>query len=296
MVRMYTYIPRENKNLLRKERKKIDMLGLITGAAGTVVNEQLDRAREDRTNKQTEKLMGIQQQNQRNLNQQGHDLSLKHWRDTSYPMQKMMMEKAGLNPALMYGNAGTGGSTGSGSGGGASMGQAASSQGKAMDINNSMLVKAQIDNIKADTAQKVENTGGIGETTRAKKFANDMNETIKRYIQIGREGEETSKAVKGDRDNIEWSTEKEMYKDKEGKLTNQAPAYKAIQAKMEIPIEQLKTAKANANSAEAEQVIQKFKSTMAQNGISPDTPWYAKLLTDLLEKAGYGEIIRSAIE
>ncbi len=139
------------------------MLGLITGAAGTVINEQLDRAREDRTNKQTEKLMGIQQQNQRNLNQQGHDLSLKHWRDTSYPMQKMMMEKAGLNPALMYGNAGTGGSTGSGSGGSASMGQAASSQGKAMDINNSMLVKAQIETLEAQakkTNQEADNLAG----------------------------------------------------------------------------------------------------------------------------------------
>ena len=48
-------------------------------------------------------LMGMQYQNQRLLNQQGHDLQMDMWNKTNYKAQVEHMKKAGLNPGLMYG-------------------------------------------------------------------------------------------------------------------------------------------------------------------------------------------------
>jgi hypothetical protein len=73
---------------------------------------------------QEQELMSIQHQNQQQLNQQGHELQYDMWKKTNYPAQVRMMEKAGLNPALMYKGAGAGGTTGSQSGGAASKGNA----------------------------------------------------------------------------------------------------------------------------------------------------------------------------
>ena len=49
------------------------------------------------------KLMGIQLDNQRNLNKQGQELAMKTWRETNYPAQMKMLKEAGLNPGLLYG-------------------------------------------------------------------------------------------------------------------------------------------------------------------------------------------------
>lgn len=73
---------------------------------------------------QEQELMDIHHQNQQQLNQQGHNLQYDMWKKTSYPAQVRMMEKAGLNPALMYKGAGPSGQTGSQTGGAASKGNA----------------------------------------------------------------------------------------------------------------------------------------------------------------------------
>jgi hypothetical protein len=85
--------------------------------------------------------MNHQYANQRLLNQQGHDLQMDMWNKTNYGAQVQHMKDAGLNPALMYGSAGQGGSTGSQSGGSASGGNAAGE--RVMDLNNA-LVGAEI--------------------------------------------------------------------------------------------------------------------------------------------------------
>jgi hypothetical protein len=69
------------------------------------------------------------------------------------------MMEAGLNPALMYGSAGQGGTTGSQSGGSASMGS--SQQGKVMDLSNA-LIGAQIDDLKASAKKKDVEANKIG--------------------------------------------------------------------------------------------------------------------------------------
>jgi len=103
---------------------------------------------ERRNYRNNRNLMGLQNQYQRGLNQQGHDLQMDMWNKTNYGAQVGHMKDAGLNPALMYKGAGPGGTTGSQGGGSASMGS--SQQGKVMDLSNA-LVGAQIGKLQAET-------------------------------------------------------------------------------------------------------------------------------------------------
>jgi hypothetical protein len=57
------------------------------------------------------KLMGFQKGHQMDLNRHGQELAMDMWNQTNYKAQVDHMKKAGLNPALMYGSAGQGGST-----------------------------------------------------------------------------------------------------------------------------------------------------------------------------------------
>ena len=114
---------------------------------------------ERRNYRNNRNLMGLQNEYQRGLNQQGHDLQMDMWNKTNYGAQVEHMKNAGLNPALMYGSAGQGGTTGSQSGGSASMGS--SQQGKVMDLQNALLgaqikgmeAKANSDNANAEATR-----------------------------------------------------------------------------------------------------------------------------------------------
>lgn len=116
-----------------------------------------------------EKLMGIQMANQMALNQQGHDLQLDMWNKTNYEAQIKHMIKAGLNPGLMYGQSGGGGTTtGSQSGGSASGGNAPQG-GMPMELMAQMAQIASQTRLNNAQAGKLEKetptTGNLGDTT-----------------------------------------------------------------------------------------------------------------------------------
>jgi hypothetical protein len=67
-------------------------------------------------------LMDIQHSNQMALNRQGHELQMDMWNKTGYEAQVQQLKNAGLNPGLLYGKGGPGGTTGSQTGGSAAMG------------------------------------------------------------------------------------------------------------------------------------------------------------------------------
>ena len=99
------------------------MLGKLMGVA-------LGRAETKRGNATERGFMEQQYQNQRSLNQQGHDLQMDMWNKTNYGAQLQHMKDAGLNPALMYGMGGGGGATtGSQGGGSAAKGNAQKQMG-----------------------------------------------------------------------------------------------------------------------------------------------------------------------
>ncbi len=98
------------------------ILGGIGGSAMGLLGGIGRKRREKRQVKYQKELMGMQQQNQKELNQQGHELQMKMWNDTNYGAQMEHIKGAGLNPALMYGMSGGGGTTTGSQGGGSASG------------------------------------------------------------------------------------------------------------------------------------------------------------------------------
>ncbi len=160
------------------------LMGVGTGVAGIVGDQVLNQQQFN----QEQELMDIQLANQQTLNEQGHDLQMQMWKDTNYPAQVQMMKSAGLNPALMYGMKGGGGTTtGSQGGGAAAKGNAP--QNKGVNMQNIMMglqmknLQAQTDNIKADTQNKGGELEGINLDNARKEIENTwLNEKEKATV------------------------------------------------------------------------------------------------------------------
>lgn len=158
----------------------IDPTSAIVQGASTMLGMGLDNTRQKQQYQNQVDLMGIQQGHQMALNKQGQEIAQQNWDYTNYENQKKHMENAGLNVGLMYGSAGQGGQSTSASGGSAASGQAPT-------INNSnaqmglqlgeqlQLMKAQKENIQADTVLKEKEAGYTGGAKTENTQANTGN-------------------------------------------------------------------------------------------------------------------------
>ena len=72
-------------------------------------------------------------------------------------------------------------------------------------------------------------------------------------------------------------------------------AGKGVSREIQTSIENLKQLKTKGDILEFEKAIDEFGANLAKNGISPDSPWYAKVITDMLEKVGLGGLIRQVL-
>lgn len=130
-------------------------MGIVKEIVGTGLGMLTQNSRAKKQHNRQKELMGLQMGNQKSLNEHGHKLQMDMWNKTNYGAQKNHMLEAGLNPALMYGMSGGGGTTtGSQSGGSAQGGNASAP----MDIGNALqmgLMKSQIELAKS---QAVKNT------------------------------------------------------------------------------------------------------------------------------------------
>lgn len=130
---------------------------LISGGFGMLGQA----GRQKKQHERQKELMGIQLGNQKELNQQGHNLQMDMWNKTNYGAQMEHIKSAGLNPGLMYGMSGGGGTTAGSQGGGSAQGGQAHAP---MDIGGAVqvakllaetkLLEAQADNVKEDTNKK----------------------------------------------------------------------------------------------------------------------------------------------
>ena len=133
------------------------------GAVGGLLGMIGQNKRAKKAHNRNKELMGIQFGNQQALNQQGHELQMKAWRDTGYEAQMKMMKDAGLNPGLMYGMSGGGGQTTGSQGGGSASGNQAHAP---MDIGASVqagLMLAQAEKLKAETKEIEAKTEEVGQ-------------------------------------------------------------------------------------------------------------------------------------
>lgn len=153
--------------------------GGIVGGAMNWLDEALfgDKRRKQQI-KQQQKLTDIQTAANKELADYGMGISKEMFEYTGYGAQRRQMEEAGLNPALMYGHAGAGGTTTSASAGQASGSQASNeTQRKEADmqaIGMGLQMQKQMAEIRLLNAQAKEHEAGAGlkseqKTTEANK-------------------------------------------------------------------------------------------------------------------------------
>jgi len=130
---------------------------------------------------QTKRLMGLQNQYQRGLNQQGHDLQYDMWNKTNYGAQMRHMKDAGLNPGLMYGMGGGGGTT-TGSQGGGNQSMGGVEQQKNMGIEGAMAM-SQMELMKAQAYKARKEGDNLGDKPGS-KVQQEIAESIAREGNI----------------------------------------------------------------------------------------------------------------
>lgn len=141
--------------------------GAVDGAMGLLLGGINDR----RQRRQQEKLQEIQIRGSKELTDYQYAKQLQMWKDTNYSTQKEQLEKAGLNPGLIYGMSGGGGTT-TGSGSGSVTGATAPAGGReAQDLMGMgmqrELLQAQKENIEASTEKtKAESSKIAGVDTK----------------------------------------------------------------------------------------------------------------------------------
>lgn len=158
--------------------------GGIVGMGINWLDEQLygDKRRKQQLEQQKE-LIQQQTEAQKELADYGMGISKEMFEATGYVAQRRQMEEAGLNPALMYGHAGAGGSTTSASAGQVTGGQASNEaqkkQAEVQEMGMALQMQKQMAEIKLLNAQAKEH-----ETSAKLKGEQATTESDKREILI----------------------------------------------------------------------------------------------------------------
>lgn len=139
------------------------------GAVGAIMGLALEHHNDKRQINQQTKLQNLQIAGNKQMVDYNYAKELQMWKDTNYSAQMDELKKAGLNPGLLYGMSGGGGTTvgqatGSVSGAEAPKGGNEIATQQAMGIQNAQsamqlsLLQAQKENIEADTRNKEADT------------------------------------------------------------------------------------------------------------------------------------------
>lgn len=148
--------------------------GLASQAVGAGMGMLLGNYNDRRQREQQKDLQRIQIQGQKEMTDYQYEKQLQMWRDTNYKAQVEELNRAGMNPALLYGMSGGGATTtGSGSGsvqgGSAPQGGGEAIAGAGMGLQMAMM-QAQKDLIEAQTKKtnvEAEKTAGVDTTKTA---------------------------------------------------------------------------------------------------------------------------------
>lgn len=137
-------------------------IGLAERAGNAIIDNTIGMALQPLKNKmqlnQQKKLQKLQIKGDKELAEFQRQQQMKMWQDTNYPAQVEQLKKAGLNIGLQYGMGGGGGTT-TGAGTATTVQGATAEMPQAMGIQmltsaQMNLMRAQADNLDADTAKK----------------------------------------------------------------------------------------------------------------------------------------------
>ena len=189
-----------------------DITGLLNNVANTATGGLLgigmgllqERHNDQRQLAQQQALTNQQMQAQMALMGTQNKMQLQMWKDTNYAAQMEQLKNAGLNPGLLYGKGGGGGMSIGGGMPSAGSGTAQQNPGEMQTMMGMALQmemqRAQIENLKADTQEKLANIPLKGEQTESlnlqnmweqwKQSHNEEGYEIKDYKAYDRDGKE----------------------------------------------------------------------------------------------------------
>lgn len=253
--------------------------GAAQGAAGQAMSLIFGGLQNRRQLKQAGKLQKLQIEGQKEMGEFNRQQAMQMWRDTNYGAQVEEARKAGMSISALYGGAGGGGGATAGTPTGNVGGQSAEGASAGMNVGMQMasqmaLMKAQKENIEADTANKLQEAENKGADTTGKNIANKIaGETAEAEMQRIRESswEQVAKtAQEAQKQKINEETMKDQIRkiqeDAIGQILGNEKATKEIKIK------------------EAEATIQQFEAEATKNGISTKAPWFIKLISNLYDK------------
>lgn len=165
-------------------------------AAGAIFGAALAPGQDRRQRRQARKLQAIQIEGMKDMGQWNFEKQLEMWEKTGYGAQVDQLKRAGLNPALLYGHGGPGGTTnietqGTGGGAGAPSGGGELLMGAGMGIQSGLaaaqleLMKAQAKktNVEADKIAGVDTEKTKAETGLLKLDKSFYEQTFDTRIQ-----------------------------------------------------------------------------------------------------------------
>lgn len=259
----------------------------LGGALATATSLIGQRKREQRAMANQQKLMGVQlghqqqlnteaYERQRLLNEQAQSLQMKTWEQTNYPAQMKMLREAGLNPALLYGLGGAGGSTtGSGTGGNAPSGNAAGGNAPApqpMDLQN-MLLGSQI---KLINAQRTET---LAKADQAKAEADATR---------GYRKDEATSRISVNEGIITLNLSQEQLNDASTKLKQSERQTQATVRNLNIALTKLNDQKTQESIAKMN-IDNETYNWMKRTGLNPADSQLAKMIQYLSDQTGFNE-------
>lgn len=189
-------------------------LGGIPGIIGGVFGLATQKGQDRRQIRQQEKLQRMQIQGNKEMMDYSMGKQYQMWLDTNYGPQIEQMKRAGLNPGLMYGMSGGGGTTTGSPGGGVGGANAPVGGGEIQAMGmmgmQAALLKAQKENIEADTKQKEASVPNI-EADTANKV---LQQVITDYM--GKDAKERFELVTSPNRGIEATTYQQELEARQG--------------------------------------------------------------------------------
>lgn len=200
--------------------------------------------------------------------------------------QMERLRQAGLSPHLVYGN-------GADAQGGTLKGGSAPSYTNRpvqMDLGSIAETALMFKQANANIARTEAETAAIKSRTVGTDFQNAVNEFVG-HQNIGAKLKDVNDYLgrKAQTDMMQLDTLMAMnYTDPDGKLYNtsdpNSPVARAIRAGIHRTSVELENAQRLGDIRAFEAAIKRFEANLAQEGYSPNSPWYVKILGTLLSK------------
>lgn len=254
----------------------LGQLGMM--GAGALLGNAMGISQDRRQYNQNVKNQNLQIRGQKEMTDYQMKKQLEMWEKTNYNAQKIQMQKAGLNPGLMYGMGGGGGVTANVGAGNVGHGAAPSAGGEptavmGMGLQMGML-QAQIENTKALTDKikaETPNVGLTGENIKADtankglqgELLKTENELKKVDLTVGQ--------------NTVWERVNEIL----SRSIEQQE--RGIQAGIQTEIQQ-RTIEDNVNKIKAEAINTGLQGVAIQKGIQLTEEQTRKIGQDIIQK------------